>query len=407
MEPSTEFTATPPAAPGPPLQGGRRTVPIVITALVVALLGMGLALLLHARGEVNKVALASTPKLVTTVTATATTYRATRRYVGTIEPWVSARVGPQFVSAYVDTVLVRPGAVVRRGQVIATLDCRNASAANKAIAEEARAVAASQAALQKESERVSSLVEGGFASPNEAQMKTAESQKQLAQYQALRAQNFGTALQVSDCILRAPFDGEVSERLVDPGAFVHPGDPMITVVDRNTLRVTADVPEEDSDDVVPGTAIHTTVLATGGQREARISRRSPSAEGSTRTVHFEADIDNRNRSIPSGTTVEITLEAGAPRSVTEIPLIAASVKQDSAGIYVVKSNVAHAMTVPVVGERGGTLLVNSSLSPGTEVVTQGRLALNDGDTVAAKEAPALDAGLDKSSTTDGPTEVAP
>src|SRR5213082_3135264 len=46
----------------------------------------------------------------------------------------AARVGPQYVSAYVGTVLVRPGAVVKRGEVLATLDCRNASAATREIA---------------------------------------------------------------------------------------------------------------------------------------------------------------------------------------------------------------------------------------------------------------------------------
>ena len=39
-----------------------------------------------------------------------------RMYVGRLDPWIAASVGPQFVSAYVDTVLVRPGAVVKRGR---------------------------------------------------------------------------------------------------------------------------------------------------------------------------------------------------------------------------------------------------------------------------------------------------
>ncbi|HXJ18893.1 MAG TPA: biotin/lipoyl-binding protein [Polyangia bacterium] len=74
---------------------------------------------------------------MTVVRAEATTYRPTRTYVGTLQPWVQASVGPQLVSAYVDTVLVRPGAIVKKGEVIATLDCREASAATKAIADRA------------------------------------------------------------------------------------------------------------------------------------------------------------------------------------------------------------------------------------------------------------------------------
>ena len=69
---------------------------------------------------------------VTVIVARETTFRDRRRYVGTLRPWIEASVGPQYISVYVDTVLVRPGATVRRGDVIATLDCRNASASSQA-----------------------------------------------------------------------------------------------------------------------------------------------------------------------------------------------------------------------------------------------------------------------------------
>src|ERR1700742_3538742 len=107
----------------------------------------------RATGTVNDVALASAPKPVTVVAVTAATYQPTRRYVGAVEPWVEAKVGPQLVSAYVDTVLVRPGDVVKKGAVLATLDCRDVSASNKAVAMQARAVAAQQQASASEAAR--------------------------------------------------------------------------------------------------------------------------------------------------------------------------------------------------------------------------------------------------------------
>ena len=66
--------------------------------------------------------------------ARAGSYQPSRVYVGTLEAWLTASIGPQLVSAYVDTVLVRPGAVVKRGEVLATLDCRDASAASQGVA---------------------------------------------------------------------------------------------------------------------------------------------------------------------------------------------------------------------------------------------------------------------------------
>jgi RND family efflux transporter MFP subunit len=382
-QPVPETAAETPAPPPVPHPHKSRVVPLVLGGIAFLILGVGWGLFEHARSGVNKVALDESPKLVTITPARAAEYRPTLRYVGTIEPWVSAKVGPQFVSAYVDTVLVRPGSVVKRGQVIATLDCRNASSLNKAIAGQARAIAASQAAIAREASRVSSLVDGGYASPNEAEMKTAESLKEQAQLQSLQAQQTGSQLQVSDCILRAPFNGEVAERLMDPGAFVHPGEAIATIVDRSILRVTADVPEADFAEVAPGTKIRTTVLATGGIVEAAISRRAPSADPATRTVHFEADVNDSTRTIPTGTTAEILLEAGTAKKVTRIPLTAAAVKQEHARVFIVEDGIAHARSFPVVGERGGDLFVDPALPDGAEVVTQGRLQLEDGDKVTA------------------------
>jgi multidrug efflux pump subunit AcrA (membrane-fusion protein) len=100
----------------------------------------------RASSHVNKVALASLPVGVTAVEARATSFNSTRHYVGTLKPWVEAKIGPQLISAYVGSVLVRPGDHVKRGQVIGTLDCRNASAASQGISMQAKAIAAQQVA---------------------------------------------------------------------------------------------------------------------------------------------------------------------------------------------------------------------------------------------------------------------
>src|SRR5262249_20262285 len=77
-----------------------------------------LALYFLALARANHEAPAQTPKPVTIARAEAGSFRPQRVYIGTIEAWNSARVGPQFLSAYVATVLFRPGATVRRGEVL-------------------------------------------------------------------------------------------------------------------------------------------------------------------------------------------------------------------------------------------------------------------------------------------------
>jgi len=370
---------------GEQMRSRRSKLPLAIAAGVAAILVTGGLMMARAQSRTNKVALASQPKPVTVIRARAARYRPSRTYVGTLQPWVEAKVGPQLVSAFVDTVLVRPGAAVRRGEVLATLDCRDASASVKAIAARARAIDAHQQAVAHEASRTQSLLDGGFVSPNEAEQKTSQSASEQAQLEAERATLARSSLQVSDCILKAPFAGEIAQRMIDPGAFVRPGSAIVTVVDRGTIRMTADAPELDFDAIPPGTKVTVHVYATNRDLTATITRRAPSADPATRTVHFEIDLPDPTRAIPVGTTGDVRLEVGEPVPATEVPLYAATVRNDKAILFTVEGGVAHALTVAVRGEAGGSLFVDPSLAAGAAVVTEGRALLEDGDRVVAKE----------------------
>jgi membrane fusion protein (multidrug efflux system) len=353
------------------------------SAVALILLAGGL-LLRHAASKTDAVAVAPVPKPVTLAAARAARYQPSRSYVGTMDPWLAANVGPQLVSAYVTTVLVRPGAVVKRGDVLATLDCRDASASSQAVAGAARAIDARQKATASESARLDTMLARKLVSPNEAEQKAAQSLSEDAELQAMRATLAQKALGVGDCVLRAPFDGEVATRLVDPGAFVRPGTTIVSVVDRSTLRFTADAPEIDFALVAPGRRAAIAVSATGAHLAGTIARRAPSADPSTRTVHFEIDLADPERAVPVGTTGEARLDVGDPVPATAIPLTAAAVRGKKATIFVVEGDVAHARVVEVKGEAGGELLVDTALAPGTIVVTEGRALLRDGDRVEAR-----------------------
>jgi RND family efflux transporter MFP subunit len=374
-----------------PPGNGRLRIPAIIGGGSIALLLLGTSMVLRAESKVNQVALVSEPKLVSVIEATSVSFRSTRTYVGTIQPWTQASVGPQLVAGYVDTVLVRPGAVVEKGNVLATLDCRNASAASQAVAMQAHALEAQQQAIEHEASRVQGMLDGGFVSPNEAEQKTAQSQAQQAQLLATRAKLLGTSLEVNDCVLRAPFDGEIASRSIDPGAFVRPGTAIVSIVDRRVIRVVGDAPEIDFDAVAPDTKVTLSILSTKKELSASITRRAPAADLSTRTVHFEIDIKDPQRDIPVGTTAEIRLEVGEPVAATKVPVYAAAIRGTKAGVFVLEGNIARSRVVPVIGESAGTLFLNPLLLPGSRVVTEGRALLNDGDEVkvvaenAAKE----------------------
>lgn len=367
-----------------PYEHSRHQLRLIVIAGTVLVVASGVFLASRADSHVNRTALSDSPKGVTVVEARASRYRPSRRYVGTVQPWIEARIGPQLVSGYVDTVLVRPGDAVKRGQVIATLDCRNASAASKAVSMQARAIQTEQEAIAHEAGRIAELKEGGFASPNEIEKRAADSASKEAQLLETQARMQRASLEVNDCILRAPFAGEVAARAADPGTFVRPGMAVATLVDRSTVRVIGEVPETDFEVVAVGIAVRVRALATKRELSAKISRRSPTADLSTRTVHIEIDIPDPTRSIPVGTTAELAIDVGEPTPATEVPLVAASVRGSKATIFVVDGQVARKGVYGVRGERDGRLFVDPILAAGGRVVTEGRALLQDGDRVEAK-----------------------
>jgi len=372
--PKTSDEATPPS----PLR-----FRLMVGAGTLALVAGGLFLVARAAAHDNDVALVTLPKDVSVVEARATSYRPHRRYVATVEPWIETKVGPQLISAYVDTVLVRPGDVVKRGQIVATLDCRNASAASRAVSMQARALQAQQTALAHEAARVAELEHGGFASPNEIEKRGAESAAKAAELMESEAQMQRASREVSDCVLRAPFAGEVATRTVDPGAFVRPGMAVASLIDRATVRVVAEVPEGDFPVVAPGAGVSVRPLAALQAIQATISRRSPAADLSTRTVHVEIDVPDQARALPVGTTAEVTLEVGEPQAATALPLVATAIRGEKATVFVEKDGLAHKAVYPVLGERGGQIFLGPALAAGSHVITEGRALLRDGDHVHA------------------------
>ena len=140
-------------------------IPLGVSLLIVAMIG----LYVRAAARTNHTSLGQSPKPVSTVTVKSAEFQPIREYVGTTESWNEAKLGPQYVAAYVSNVLYRPGAAVKRGEVLATLDCRFTSASSREVSARTKAITERQAAVQDEAHRVQEVAAGGFASVNEVE----------------------------------------------------------------------------------------------------------------------------------------------------------------------------------------------------------------------------------------------
>ena len=140
---------------------------------------------------------------------------------------------------------VERGTQVKAGETLATLDVRAASLS----AAEARAhaeTAAQQAKTAKsDCERADVLLQSGAISRAEfdrldAQCRTTDFQVSAAQARLkLAAQNVG------DGVIRAPFNGFVTERYIDVGEYVTPSSKVVTIVDPRVAPPRAHRPRDE------------------------------------------------------------------------------------------------------------------------------------------------------------------
>jgi multidrug efflux pump subunit AcrA (membrane-fusion protein) len=104
-----------------------------------------------------------------------------------------------------------------------------------------------------------------------------------------------------DTVIRAPFAGQVKQRMVSPGQYVKVQTPVMVVVDNDPVRVRLKVPEKMAGWVAVGQAVEIRVEAYPGRSFAgKISRMNPSVEPETRSLEVEALLANEQGLLKPG-----------------------------------------------------------------------------------------------------------
>ena len=230
--------------------------------------------------------------------------------VGTVRPQTETKIEAQ-VTGRILEVLVRPGDAVIKGKPLVVLDTREFQArvdqarqdltSAEARREQAKqAVLAAQAAYsQAESayKRVKKYVESEAATKQELeQAESAFLQAKAKLRQAADGQKEAEAgvnrakkvIEESRIALdynriKAPENGQVVKRLVEPGDLAWPGKPLIVLQTREALRLEALVREGLIHKVSPGTSLQVYVSALDRTMEGTVEEIIPSADPATRT----------------------------------------------------------------------------------------------------------------------------
>ena len=200
--------------------------------------------------------------------------------------------------------------------------------------------------------------------------------------------------ELADGEVSAPYDGVVTVRHTEVGAYVGVGQPVVTLLNENDLEIEVDVPYNRISGLAPGTQV-TVVLADGSPHAATV--RAVGAEENamthTRQVRFAPRVEGAAVANAVGESVSVNLPLGAPRQVVTVHKDAILKRQGLSLVYAVNADSAAEIRPVELGEAVGPRFeVLHGVTAGERVVVRGNERLRPGQTVRIGDDDAAGAG---------------
>jgi membrane fusion protein (multidrug efflux system) len=235
---------------------------------------------------------------------------------------IRAEIGGSVVA-----VLIEPGNRVSKGTPLARIDdsaVREAWLSAKSSV--TQATLAADIALREQG-RAEKLLAAGAIAENTLEAARRNYLASQAQLEDAKARFASSQKNLDNTVVKAPYAGVVSERSVNVGDIVSPGNAMFTVVDPSSMRLEGAVPSDQLGAVRLGAPVKFSVTGYPGKDfTGTITNIYPSADPSTRQVRLFVKIPN------SGGLVAGLYATGRVASVTRQGLVAPANAVDQRGI---------------------------------------------------------------------------
>jgi multidrug resistance efflux pump len=331
------------------------------------------------------------------------------------------------VQGWVGKINVREGDLVKTGQVLVTLDSREAEAAvaqaqasleagrarlkqvqatsEETVQSQIQQTKANMELAQADLKRAQELQEKNFIARqqldearmkynvakanydlalNSIRQKTWENDIALAEAQVNQAKatlEFNKA-QLANLIILSPMNGGITKRYVDPGTMVKDTTPILTLMDFTEMKMVVNVIEREFIYLQKGQPVKITVTAFPDRVfTGRIEVITPALELQSRTAEIQISIPNPDFVLKPGMfgRAEVILRSN-PQAVL-VPIQSLFTEVDKDFVFVLKENKTFRRAVRKGVVRDTVVEILQGVSPGEQVVTAGHLSLKDGTQV--------------------------
>lgn len=301
---------------------------------------------------------------------------------GSLKASQSALIKARVAGELMDLV-VREGDQVKAGQIIARIDPTEYQARERQAKQQADAAQAQVETAQKQYDNNKALVDQGFISQTALQNSAFTLNGAKATHMAALAGLDVARKALDDATVRSPIDGQVSQRLAQPGERVAPDARIVEVVNLTQLEIEAALPAADASQVRVGMKAKLKVEGLEERLQAMVLRISPAAQAGSRSVMVYLGVTG-DEGLRQGLFAEGSL---GTRSIQALAVPLSSVRTDKPQPYVQVVDKAQIRHVTVqTGARAEKTVQNNTL---TWVEVQG---LSEGMQVLAGSAGAVREG---------------
>ena len=186
--------------------------------------------------------------------------------------------------------------------------------------------------------------------------------------------------------VRAPYDGTITARFADPGALIQIATssatnaiPLFTIMDLSTVRIYANVPQDDAPWVTPGKTKATLTVKELPDRllAGTVTRSTLALDPSTRSLLVEVDLPNPDHLLRPGTFAELAIGLREIPSALVLPPHAVNSVAKGKSVFIVEQGKAKSIPVQTGITDGQWIEITRGLQGDEDVVVVGKRQLLD------------------------------
>ena len=283
--------------------------------------------------------------------------------VGTVTARTASTVASKLMGV-VRAVHVQEGDTVKQGDLLVTIDQRQV----RAQLEQAQA---NLEIASKEYRRYQQLLKEQSASQQE--FDRAE-----ARYREAQAAVDSARVSQKDALVRAPYDGRVVTKMINPGDLASPGTPFFTIEEEGLFCTDLVLPERYIQAIQLGLEVKVVVPAMDNEEfSGDVGRIVPSADARSRSFQIKVRMPE-GPDFKSGMFARVFLPVGGAGMLL-IPQTAIVVQGELTGVFVVdKEMIARLLLVRTGKVYGDQVEVLSGLNDGQQYVKTVPLTMHEG-----------------------------